>query len=223
MRIRAELLPYDDCNVDDMLNELHQAGFILRYQVGGLRFIQVLNFSKHQNPHCREPESTIPAPDEHSARTVQEQGEHRTGPADSLLLIPDSLNPHPEKPHCSPSASESADDGFAGFWSAYPKKAAKPQAMKAWRKLKPSGELLVDLMAALDRQKESEAWQKDGGQFIPHPATWLNGRRWEDEPAGTTGPVVVAICPPKPGETRIRFGAQEVFTQTMGWIPEVTA
>lgn len=92
-RIRAEILPYDDGSVDDMLNELHQAGFILRYQAEEQRFIQVLNFSKHQNPHCREPESTIPARGEHSACTVHEQGEHRTGPADSLNLIPDSLNP----------------------------------------------------------------------------------------------------------------------------------
>lgn len=58
-RIRAEVLPYDDGSVDEMLNELDQAGFILRYQVGGLRFIQVQNFAKHQNPHHREAESTI--------------------------------------------------------------------------------------------------------------------------------------------------------------------
>ena len=59
-RIRAEILPYDDGSVDDMLNELHQAGFILRYQAAGRRYIQVLNFGKHQNPHHREPESAIP-------------------------------------------------------------------------------------------------------------------------------------------------------------------
>ena len=61
--IRAEILPYDDGSVDDMLDELHRASFILRYQVEEQQFIQVLNFTKHQNPHCREPESTIPAPD----------------------------------------------------------------------------------------------------------------------------------------------------------------
>jgi len=103
-RIRAEILPYDDGSVDDMLAELHRAGFILRYQVAEQRYIQVLNFTKHQNPHCREPESTIPAPGEHSASTMQEPcssgasmeqapEEHGTGPADSLNLIPDSLNP----------------------------------------------------------------------------------------------------------------------------------
>ena len=59
-RIRAEVLPYDDGSVDEMLNELDRAGFILRYQVGDQRFIQVLNFARHQNPHHREAESTIP-------------------------------------------------------------------------------------------------------------------------------------------------------------------
>ena len=92
-RIRAELLPYDDGSVDGMLDELNRYGFINRYEVGGQRFIQVTNFCRHQNPHCREPESTIQAPDEHSACTVQELDKHRTGPADSLNLIPDSLNP----------------------------------------------------------------------------------------------------------------------------------
>ena len=82
---------------------------------------------------------------------------------------------------CSPSASESADDGFADFWEQYPKKVAKPAAEKAWRKVKPSKQLLADLMAGLERQKASADWQKDGGRFIPHPATWLNGRRWDDE------------------------------------------
>jgi hypothetical protein len=91
-RIRAEVLPYDDGCVDEMLDELHRAGFILRYQVGQQRFIQVKNFTKHQNPHCREPESIIPEPDKHGASTVLTPDEHETGPADSLLLIPDSLN-----------------------------------------------------------------------------------------------------------------------------------
>lgn len=92
-RIRAELLPYDDGSVDAMLDELRLAGFILRYQRGEQRFIQVVNFAKHQNPHVREPESTIPAPDEHSAGTVLAPDEHRTGPADSLNPLTSSLIP----------------------------------------------------------------------------------------------------------------------------------
>lgn len=82
---------------------------------------------------------------------------------------------------CSPSVSELADDGFATFWAQYPKKVAKPQALKAWKKIKPAGRLLADLIAALKKQKASADWLKDDGRFVPHPATWLNGRRWEDE------------------------------------------
>ena len=180
-RIRAEVLPYDNGSVDDLLNELYQAGFIQRYRIGEQRFIQVQNFAKHQNPHCREPESTIPEPGKHSASTGQVSDEHRTGPADSLNPLTDSLSLIPEENHCSPSASESAHDGFATFWGLYPKKVAKPQAMKAWKKVKPTGQVFANLMAALEKQRASADWLKDGGQFIPHPATWLNGRRWEDE------------------------------------------
>ncbi|MBK8772818.1 MAG: hypothetical protein IPM06_20640 [Rhizobiales bacterium] len=69
-RIKAEILPYDDADADKLLLDLQAAGFIMRYSVNGGRFIQVLAFTKHQNPHVREGPSTIPAPDKHSASTV---------------------------------------------------------------------------------------------------------------------------------------------------------
>jgi hypothetical protein len=69
-RIKAEILPYDACNLESLLKALEQRGFITRYTSGGVRYIQVSNFSKHQNPHQKEPPSTIPAPEEHSASTV---------------------------------------------------------------------------------------------------------------------------------------------------------
>lgn len=79
------------------------------------------------------------------------------------------------------SSEQTTYGQFDDFWNQYPKKVSKAEAEKAWRKLKPKGQLLVDLMAGLDRQKVSRDWQKENGQFIPHPATWLNKRRWEDE------------------------------------------
>jgi hypothetical protein len=87
-RIKAEILPYDNANTDKLLLDLQAAGFILRYSVNGSRYIQVLAFTKHQNPHVREGPSTIPAPDKHSASTVP-------GPAipEPARLIPDSPIP----------------------------------------------------------------------------------------------------------------------------------
>lgn len=71
--------------------------------------------------------------------------------------------------------------GFDEFWKAYPKKVAKTAAQKAWDKLKPDQSLQETILQAVNAAKNSRSWTKDNGQYIPHPATWLNGRRWEDE------------------------------------------
>lgn len=72
-------------------------------------------------------------------------------------------------------------DGFALFWGAYPRRVAKGAAIKAWAKLAPDQELAQTILTAIQRQRKTEEWTKDGGKFIPYPASWLNGRRWEDE------------------------------------------
>ena len=73
---------------------------------------------------------------------------------------------------------------FNDFWAAYPKKAAKGAALKTWKRLKPSQELTDKMLAAIEEQKKSEQWTTEGGRFIPNPATWLNGARWDDELTG---------------------------------------
>lgn len=70
---------------------------------------------------------------------------------------------------------------FEVFWSAYPKKKNKGQAEKSWVKINPSQELFEYIMAKLSLLKKSMDWLKDGGQFIPHPSTWLNAKGWDDE------------------------------------------
>jgi hypothetical protein len=68
---------------------------------------------------------------------------------------------------------------FETFWKAYPRKVGKDAAEKAWSKKKP---ILADVIDALKWQILSEQWAADGGKFIPHPATYLNQGRWQDEP-----------------------------------------
>lgn len=80
-----------------------------------------------------------------------------------------------------PVASDDALRGFDEFWSSYPRKVARPQAQKAWKKIKPDDEVQSAIHEGLSSAKQSEQWRKDGGAFIPHPATWLNNRRWEDD------------------------------------------
>ena len=92
-RIKADCLPYDDCDCDALLNELAQRGFIVRYVVNGAGYIAIPEFVKHQNPHCKESASTIPPPVEHSTSTVQaEELPERAG------LIPDSPIPLTDPP-----------------------------------------------------------------------------------------------------------------------------
>jgi hypothetical protein len=82
---------------------------------------------------------------------------------------------------------------FDRFWSAYPRKENKPAARRAFDKLKVDDELLRTMLEAIEKQKGTAQWQEDGGHFIPHPATWLNGNRWEDVvQRGSPGKTVVA-------------------------------
>lgn len=68
---------------------------------------------------------------------------------------------------------------FESFWKLYPKKKGKKEAEKAWRKVKAAD--VPAIMQALAVEIRSEQWLKNGGQYIPNPATWLNGERWNDE------------------------------------------
>lgn len=70
---------------------------------------------------------------------------------------------------------------FDIFWGAYPRKVKPDRTKKAWQKLNPSPELFKTLMQSLEKQKLSEDWTRDRGKYIPHPSTWLNDKRWEDE------------------------------------------
>lgn len=117
-KIKAEVLPYDDADVDALLTILADRGFILRYSVAGVAYLQVVNWAKHQSPHHKETDSDIPAPDQHGADTAsiptpsgtdealapvehqtntgQAPVEHEINRADSGYLIPDTLNLIPD-------------------------------------------------------------------------------------------------------------------------------
>ena len=76
---------------------------------------------------------------------------------------------------------------FARFWAEYPNRSSKQDAIAAWKRLNPDIALVETIMTAIARQKTWRQWL-DG--VVPHAATWLNGRRWEDEepPERATGP-----------------------------------
>ena len=99
-QIKMEIFPADNLDCDAMLNQLAEIGVIDRYEAAGKRFIQIINFDKHQNPHRDEKESSIPPRGaeqqsehcEHGANTVQAPCEHGANTV-AIGLIPDSLIP----------------------------------------------------------------------------------------------------------------------------------
>lgn len=203
-RIKKMLLGYDDVDadgVDKMLQSLHDTGFIFRYSIDGNNYIQIVNFSKHQNPHIREKASEIPPP---PAELI---AEHHESPihapylhgADTVQAGPITVNLSPSTGNLSPTTDnppEGEDDvdgpdeqpqksllerRFDEFWAAYPKKVGKKAAWAAWKKVKPDAELFDKIMTAIGRSKATWQWQRENGRYIPNPKTWLNEGRWDDE------------------------------------------
>jgi hypothetical protein len=74
---------------------------------------------------------------------------------------------------------------FNMFWKMYPKKRDKGHAQKAWEKINSPVETLEKIKTALVWQNNSYDWKKESGQYIPYPATYLNGMMWEDEKTKT--------------------------------------
>lgn len=92
--------------------------------------------------------------------------------------------------------SADAEGRFSRFWECYPNKKGKDAARKAWQKCQPSEALTEIIIAAVCEQVSWPDWKKDQGQFVPHPATWLNRGSWDDEPTIRTVPAWT--CPSDP-------------------------
>lgn len=101
-KIKAQLFPYDSVPLKKLLEDLRNARFISFYEVEGKQFIEIVNFSKHQNPHKNEKESGLPKPNKNNTLSINREKDGTstekigTARADSLLLIPDSCNLIPE-------------------------------------------------------------------------------------------------------------------------------
>ncbi len=203
-RIKKMLMGYDDVDadgVDQMLQSLHDTGFIFRYSIDGNNYIQIVNFLKHQNPHIREKASEIPPPPpeliaEHHKSPIHAPDLHSAG---TVQAAPITFNLLPSTGNLSPTTDNPPDDGdddgepdkqpkkslleqrFDEFWAAYPKKVGKKAAWSAFKKVKPDAELFDKIMTAIGRAKATWQWQRENGRYIPNPKTWLNEGRWDDE------------------------------------------
>lgn len=167
VRLKAMLFPYDDLDVESGLGCLANAGLIVRYEGDGKRLIAIPKFLDHQRPNSKEPPSELP--------------EHDSARAGLALARQEGKGTEQERNGNGRSTDEQRAR-FDRFWSAYPRKVGKDAAWQEWLRRSPSDDLTNQMIASIARQRASAQWLKDGGQFIPHPRTWLHQGRWQDEP-----------------------------------------
>lgn len=165
---KMRYFPADDCNIDALADALVTRGLVCLY---GDSLAYIPAFKDHQHINPREKPSVLPCPKTDASATRD----------DASVTVNERAGRKEGKERKEIDASP---DGFAVFWAAYPRKVAKGDAEKAWKKHKPD---LPACLAAIAVAKSSPDWTKDGGQFIPHPATWINGKRWEDGSVSTGG------------------------------------
>lgn len=110
-RIKTQLLPYDECDVEALAINLDKSGFVRFYSDGENIYIRVLNFDRHQNPHLNEKKkgSDVPEYTDELRQLIDLKGltinRDKSGsvpegsasnPADSCFLIPDSRSLIPD-------------------------------------------------------------------------------------------------------------------------------
>ncbi len=176
--LRAKCFPLridsvKDKDVGAWMKSLIKQGLIYTYEAEGKEYLQMTTWEKHQQ--IRAKRSKFPAPED-GVITSEINGNQ------TLSNVPENPIQSESESNPNPTSTQSAQqDRFDIFWSIYPKKRSKGQAEKAWAKIKPNEQLMVQIMSALERATTSADWQKDGGQYIPYPATWLNAKGWEDD------------------------------------------
>jgi hypothetical protein len=181
--LRGSLFPFleDSGSIPGALRELSGDGYLTIYADDKGRPIgHITKFSTHQK-------ISKPTPSKIKGLCVSPGGlQEDSGSPTGVLQVGSgsgsgsgsgiTTSPKPRKTR---SHKEYPED-FESFWKAYPRKEKKDAALKAWIKAdhKPS---IEEILVAVLSQRESPQWTKDGGQFIPHPSTWINGGQWNDE------------------------------------------
>lgn len=171
---KMRYLPGDSIDINALCDEIVSAGLVRLYSDS---FAHIPAFHAHQHINPREAASQLPEPPKTDAKTTRAPRVKDASPRDS--------DPQVGREGKGKEGIDDASARFDAFWSAYPKKTAKVVAQKAFEKHKPDDAMLACMLSAIATQAASPGWQKNDGEFIPNPATWLNGARWQDEGSTT--------------------------------------
>jgi hypothetical protein len=172
--------------IQTALNELTELGYrtVTRERANdGIRTVVVWRHEPEDAILCRSGNLTVTKPDGHETGSSLEHysSEHHIEEHNEADVSVEAtgIEPDPFLPvHAGSGLSRRQIAFFDSFWDAYPRKAAKGAARKAWeaaiKKADPQSILLAASKFAHDPNRDP--------QFTPHPATWLNQERWNDEP-----------------------------------------
>lgn len=190
--LRSKIFPYDDkvgvLDVSGWLNEIVKAKLVLTYTGNGEQFIVHPKWNTYQyvRKDMYQP-SQLPPPPETVTKQLQPRNEDVTDEGQGGHV--DKIDKKEKIRKINKISKERESELmtlFEDFWKAYPKRKGRGAAEGAFLKVNPSEKVFAEMLAAVDKEKKSEQWQKQKGQFIPHPATWLNQKRWMDENETTT-------------------------------------
>lgn len=190
-RIKAQTFPYrTDVKIERSLNELQRSGFIKRYKVAESRYIEVINFTKHQRPHHTEKASVLPPcdskaliikPNEFLTVKAPFSNEHLTVVERSDLLIPDTGYLIPDtryqiQKHTAKTGNPKIMDcEFEDAWKQYPKRpgANKTQALKAWNARLKEGVEVKDMQEGVFKYRKYCDQMRIEPQYIKQAATFF--------------------------------------------------
>jgi hypothetical protein len=178
-RLKALLFPYDPVNVDHLLNDLAARGFIRRYQAGDRACIDIPTFLKHQRPGSRELAHELPPCTDLSGSFAKDPCTRAPAGTGTGTGTGKEREQEQKENTARARAREAVDLAFSEFWATYPRHEAKQEALRAWRHLRPDRALQAHIRATLTWQRDLPQWREGK---IPHAATYLHQRRWEDEP-----------------------------------------
>lgn len=168
--------------VSSWLAELVNGGLVATYRAeNGRQYLKLLSWDKHQNRRATKPK--YPLPQEFDNTCSQEVSSDNSDTCTQMQAdssVNENVFVNEKRKRVSAQCGAGADDAFDRFWSIYPKKVGKKDAVKVWNQICPNPDLTNQIVHGVERWKRSEQWTKDDGRFIPYPATFLRGERWNE-------------------------------------------
>jgi hypothetical protein len=162
-KLKVQIVPYDNIKMELILNDLSKKPFIQIYEVEGVRYIQIVNWDKHQNPHNTEKESIIPP--FNGYLTVKEP----------FLNVGHTISSNISS-HSNSNSTRVLKFDFEPLWNQYPNKLGKKEAERHFRASVLTDQDYQDIQKALgnyvEKTKTTEA------KYIKHGSTWFNN--WKD-------------------------------------------